>query len=264
MNDHCPVRPLPYCPVAVVAVCVWLLAGTAGGHAQPPAGDPVAAALATLSRLVPTAELFVYGAARAGVLDIVVEIPSARVSAGRWMNGAEVDVVANGPDGAVLGTATGTIAASSRSTLVSLPRPIGALGPWRVRAKVTSGKEALEDFMTLWGASPSAFVAAPIVYRASAAPRAVPRPVAEFQFHRTERVHLEWPVAGPLDSRAVRLLNAKGQPLGVEIALASPSPALLTGDFSLAAVAPADYVLDLTAARGGRSSRQLLAIRVLP
>ena len=57
------------------------------------------------------------------------------------------------------------------------------------------------------------------VFRANPGPRAPLRPVADFKFFRTERMHVEWAPTKPLDDRTARLLNRRGEPLAVPVAL---------------------------------------------
>src|SRR5439155_26463622 len=97
----------------------------------------------------------------------------------------------------------------------------------------------------------------PIVYRAASGPRSPLRPVADFQFRRTERVHIEWPVLGALDTRQARLRGRTGQPLAVSVTVSEPpsgEPAL-AADVNLAPLAPGDYVIEVTAGAGGVNER---------
>ena len=65
---------------------------------------------------------------------------------------------------------------------------------------------------------------------ASTAPRPDParplRPAADFQFRRTERVHIEWPMLKPFDDRQARLLGRTGQPLAVSVTVTTPPASL--------------------------------------
>jgi hypothetical protein len=86
-----------------------------------------------------------------------------------------------------------------------------------VNVKVTAGSERLEDRATIESASSGPLLGEPIAYRAAPGPRSPIRPVADFQFRRTERVHVEWPMLKPLDQRQARLLGKNGLPLAVAI-----------------------------------------------
>lgn len=71
---------------------------------------------------------------------------------------------------------------------------------------------------------------------------------------------------GPLDSRAARLLGTNGDALPVPVALSETSAvgrAVLALDLRLAALAPGDYLLEVTgSARGETTTDLLMAIRV--
>ncbi len=181
------------------------------------AAAPVADALNSLARLRPSAELYVYGARRAADLALVAEIPGAQVESGKWSQGGDVEADVTGPNGESLGPAKGRIEPMARGAVLAVPLPAGASGPWRVNVKVTAGNERLEERATIESAASGPLLGEPIAYRAAPGPRAPIRPVADFQFRRTERVHVEWPMLKPLDQRQARLLGKNGQPLAVGV-----------------------------------------------
>jgi hypothetical protein len=227
------------------------------------AAAPVADALNALARLRPAAELFVYGARRAADLALVAEIPSARVESGRWSKGADVEADLTGPKGEPLGTVKGRIEAMTRGTVLLVPLPAGATGPWRVNVKITADGERLEDAASIESAAAGTLLGEPIAYRAAPGPRAPIRAVADFQFRRTERVHVEWPMLKPIDQRVARLLGQAGQPLAVSTTVADTPGGSLAVDVNLAPLGPADYVLELVAASGRERERRLMAIRIV-
>jgi hypothetical protein len=104
------------------------------------------------------------------------------------------------------------------------------------------------------------------VFRATPSPRAPLRPVADYQFRRTERVHVEWPVARALDGRTARLLSRRGDALPVPVALterADGDRTVLAADVQLAALAEGDYVIEIVATQGSEKVQRLLAFRVV-
>ena len=85
-------------------------------------------------------------------------------------------------------------------------------------------------------------------------------------FRRTERLHLEWPIDAASDSRGARLLNRQGDPLPVPIIVterADGDRIVLVADLLLAPLAAADYIVELTAARGDKGQQQWFALRVV-
>jgi VWFA-related protein len=228
------------------------------------AAAPVADALNALARLRPSAELFVYGARRAADLALVAEIPSARIESGQWAQGGDVEADVTGPSGESLGTAKGRIEPTARGAVLAVPLPAGAAGPWRVNVKVSAGTERLEEGATIESAAAGPLLGEPIAYRAAPGPRSPIRPVADFQFRRTERVHVEWPVKKPLDQRQARLLGKNGLPLAVAVTLTeTPNTPALAADVNLAPLGPGDYVIEVTAGSGAAAETKFLAIRVV-
>jgi VWFA-related protein len=70
--------------------------------------------------------------------------------------------------------------------------------------------------------APPALIGEPIAYRV--APKQVPQKVSSFQFDRTERLRIEWPVLRTLDRRDVRLLDRAGRPLPVDLPVSRTRP----------------------------------------
>jgi hypothetical protein len=106
---------------------------------------------------------------------------------------------------------------------------------------------------------------APLVYRATPSSRSPLLPVAGYEFRRTERVHLDLPLARPLDRREARILGRSGQPMAVTVTLTErevEGRLLLGVDAILAPLAPGDYVIEITGAAGGDTGTRLVAIRV--
>ena len=93
-------------------------------------------------------------------------------------------------------------------------------------------------------------------------------PAGSFQFSRTERVHLEFPLAPDAKPGGARLLDKAGQPLNVPVTTAERSDAdsgqrWMTADLTLAPLAAGDYVIEATTnAAAPGEQRVMTAIRV--
>jgi len=222
--------------------------------------------LARLSRLRTDAKLFTAGVASSTALDVVVEIASPEFGSGRWTNGGTVKVeVTSKDEGAKPITAEAKLDPGSRGLLIKVPLTASGSTIWRIRTRVDGGGESLDDEIEI-PASGSAVVGEPTVFRANPGPRAPLRPVADFKFFRTERMHVEWTLAKPLDDRTARLLNRRGEPLAVPVALterADGDRQVLAADLTLAPLADGDYVIEVTASSGGAKIQKLLAFRVV-
>jgi hypothetical protein len=225
-----------------------------------PAGAAAVPREAALTILERASRLFVPYVAVAGKsLTVVAELSSASIQAGRWKDGAAVEVQAIGPNGEPLAAAKGRIEAGSYS--VAIPLTVGGVWPSRVTVALSAaGERPAEDWIKLEPPS-GALVGEAVASRAAS--RIAPRPVAAFEFARNERLHVEWPVLAPLDRREIRLLDRSGKPLPVELPLSEdPAKKALVLDMSLSGLPRGDYLIELTAGSGATVEHRLLAIRI--
>ena len=224
-----------------------------GASAVPTARETALVALERASR-----PFAVYAAMSGRWLTAVAELSAASIQAGRWKQGADVEVVAIGADGSTLATASGKMQAGSYATVI---RVEAAVRPARVTIQLHGeGERDAEDWVKL-DPPASTLVGDPLVYRA--ANRITTRPVAAFEFARNERIRVEWPVLATLDRREVRLLDRSGKPLPVEIPLAEdPRTHGAVVEMSLSGLGHGDFLIELTAGAGSVVERRLLALRV--
>lgn len=225
----------------------------------------VASELGRLARLRPDTELFAYAARSASDVTVVAELASRMLASGRWNEGAEARVaIANA--GAEALAATAKLEPGARGVLVRLPLP-GAAAPARVTVTLSGAAGTIEVPVEVGQAPADALVGDAVCLRGTPAPRVPMRPVADFQFRRSERMHVEWPALVPIDQRTVRLLDRRGQPLPLTVALTeqpgSASSPILAADLTLAPLAEGDYLVELTVGASGRTEQRLLAFRVV-
>lgn len=222
-------------------------------------------ALAVLARLQPTSEVFTYGAASSRELVLITEISSALTGSGKWTRGGDVKAAITGPNGETVGTASARIEPATRAALLRVPLSPGAIGPWRVTIQIAGTGESLEDRVSIDRTTIGPLLGVPLLYRAAPGPRSPIWPVADLEFRRTERVHIEWSLLKTPDQRQARLLNRTGQPLAVAVSLSEPPGAaqpMLAADVNLAPLSAGDYVIEVTAGAGPETERRLIAIRV--
>jgi hypothetical protein len=239
-------------------------AGRRDGPGPPSAAAPVGDALAVLARLRASEELFTYAVATAGEVVVTAEIASRLIELGRWARGADVRVTVRDLAGERAGAAGATIEPGARGALVRVPMPPGAAGPWHVEVRVEGEAGRLDDRLDVRPAA-GRLLGEPVLYRAPPAARAPLRPVADFQYRRVERVHIEWPILGPLDRRDVRVLDRRGQPLSIGATVTERATAgrpMLTADVTLGPLTDGDYVIEVVAGQGTETERQFVAIRV--
>jgi VWFA-related protein len=224
----------------------------------------VAEAIGRLSRVDADAGVAASGVARAGVFDLVVQIADREWNQGRWRDGADVrvDVVS---DAGGKQSATARLEAGRRSVEVRVPRDAADRGPWHAFVNVAAGNAGQLDDRIEIDAPGDGLLSAPRVTRAPAMPRASFEPVAALEFRRGDRVHVEWPLRAPVDRRAVRVLDRRGQPLALGAAMtdaSSESGASVAVDLNLAAMAEGDYVFEVEVGADEKTERALVPFRV--
>lgn len=225
--------------------------------------SPIDLAVGGLSRLRPDTDLYVHTTLVGTRVTTFAEIGAAPVARGALAKDAVLEVTATGADGAAIGTTEVPVTAAMRAAAATIEVP-AALSAVTVTARVRTGAGTFEskapttrDDGTVLGAG--------LTYRATPSARSPLVPVASHQFRRTERVHMEWPVAGPLDSREARLLGRNGEPVAITITLTEierDGRPVLALDGLLAPLAPGDYVFEVKAGAAGKSQTRLVAIRI--
>ena len=164
----------------------------------------VVAALDVLSHSRPSAQFNDYAALAGPTLTVVVEVPSAAVDAGRWSDGASLEVIADADNGDTTAMGRGRLPANGRALLripVTGPQP-----PSKVMVRVRATGESLVERLTL-PTEPGKLIGDPLGYRSG--PRGLSTPVGLFEFARDEKVRLDWPLLGKVDSVDARLLDRR-------------------------------------------------------
>ena len=238
----------------------------AGAPAVSAGPNPVALALGALARIRPSSELFVdatLGAQPDGRLTVVAEVSGAQLARGVLAKGGTLDVTLTGPGGAALGTTQLTLAPAARGGVVVMDVPAGT-NTVTVAVKLRDANVVF-DARTDVSRDTGLVFGSPLVYRATPSSRSPLLPVAGFEFRRTERVHVDWPLTRSLDRREARILGRNGQPMLVTVSLTErevEGRLLLGLDAVLGPLAPGDYIIEITGTAGSATETRLLAIRV--
>jgi len=222
--------------------------------------EAVVNALEPLTRLRPSAQFHGYGAVSPKAVTVTIEVPPAAVAAGRWSDGAALDLIAETADGTAVGMGRGRLPSNGR-TVIAVPLD-GTGAPSNVMVRVRAEGETVTQKIELVR-NPSALVGDPLAYRSG--PRGLNLPVASFVFARDERVRLDWPTYARLDAYEARLIDRFGLPLRLRVALQSQQVGTayqLTTEIAFAPLARGDYVIELTASAGPVTETRLLALRV--
>jgi VWFA-related protein len=235
-----------------------LSASRSGAPAGPP--PPVAAALDALSRLRTSTQFFTYGAVAGQALTVVIEVPPAAVKAGRWKDGAALEVLAETAGGDVVGTSRARLMPNGRA-VVRVPIE-GLDSPATVFVRLRAEGESVVERTTV-APGPPTLVGDPQAYRSG--PRGLAIPVALFEFSRDERLKLDWPALAKLDRAEIRLLDRIGQPVKHRVAVEEQDGAggrHLVANLSFTALGRGDYVLELAATAGSATENKFIAFRV--
>jgi len=249
-----------------------LAASRAAAPPIPVAAVAVGSAMNALSRLRPDTKFSINVAAIASgpsrtisTIWIAGELP-ASPAANVWSRGGTVslDIRAGGASA----TARVPLAPGERAfaVAVKLPAPVPG-GPLDVRATLTGtdpDSERLSDMLSLDLAAASM---QPMIFRRGPATGNRLVPAASFQFSRTERAHLEFPLAADAKPAEGRVLDKAGQALAVPVTVGERADdqtgqRWLTADIALAPLASGDYAIEVTMASAGSEQKLVTAIRV--
>jgi VWFA-related protein len=223
----------------------------------PPAPSAYEKALVALERA--SRPFAVYTASAGKQLTVVTELSAASILAGKWKDGADVEIVATGAGGESVGTARGRIEPGASSTSTTVPATTAP--PARVTVRLKGAAEPAASDWIVTEPATATLIGDAVAFRTG--PRAPTRPVATFEFARNERVRAEWPVLTPLDRREVRLLDRTGKALPVDLPLAeNPATKAVVVEMSLSGLGRGDYLIELTAGAGGITEKRLVAIRI--
>jgi hypothetical protein len=187
-----------------------------------------------------------------------------------WTVGELVDRIPGGDLEAVLMTAAGEILTSARgriapgttSAIVTvMPGQAVQGGDYvvRVRSQSPAGTETVSMPVMLPAASQSSGA---VFIRRGPSTGNKEMPTADLRFRRSERLRVEVPATA--DVAGARLLDRTGKPLAIPVAAATRTDAdgsrWATGELALAPLAPADYVVEISA----NGIRTMAAFRVVP
>ncbi len=233
-----------------------------------PFDSEVNAAVRAIAPGTETRHLFTDAVVDGRQLTIATEIASSDLDAGKWQQGADVEVRVTRGAGDLVTSGHAQIAPLARGALLRLPLDPQAVagGLLHVNVRVTSGSDWLEDGVDA-EVDRGGLLGAPLVFRAGSSPRSPLEAVAQFEFSRTERMHVEWPELQTVTDPRARLLRSTGEPLGVTLPVGETQDAAsqaLTLDMPLSSFAPGEYVIELTAKHDAATTRKLVAFQVVP
>jgi len=254
---------------------------SAGQTAARPGGAPaqptsVRDALSRLPGGRTRPQLFLQAAGGAGFVQATVELDRAVVAAPEWAGGATVRVEVGPATIAsnVPSTSSEEIALEAGKRVFALRHPARDLlppGQYQVRAQVRSDGVRIPLTLSTIVTVPAADA---LLGSAAVASRRGPgtgrlfEPTADPRFRRTERLMVETPVIARDATVTARLLNRLGQPMAVPVTLGerldeSLQLRVALAEIALAPLAMGEYVVEVTATRGGQSATVAYGFRVI-
>jgi len=230
------------------------------GPAPPPA--PSDDALAELKRLRPGAPIHTRGSVVGGTLTLVTELTAPEIEAGRWKDGADVQVVVTAASGETVAMSKGRIEPGARAAVMRIPIE-KAPGPFNATLRIRSAAHGTVDDSLAVARRTGAF-GDPLIFRLATPSQ--PRPAGSVFFRRTERMQVRWPITGTLTQPTGRILGRDGVPLELALPISEKEEdgvRYVVADLNLAPLTQAEYVLEVQGAgAGGVTDSARLAFRV--
>jgi VWFA-related protein len=157
------------------------------------------------------------------------------------------------------------IAPGQRGFVASVPLRVPATGPIDIRVRVSGGEGQLPltDAVRIDAASG---ISSPLMFRRGPATGNRQEPAGHPRFSRTERVRFEAALGGDARVETGRILDKNGTATEVPVTLSERTDTAgqrwSVSDVVLAALAPGDYLIELSGRLEGRAQRVLAAFRV--
>jgi VWFA-related protein len=258
------------------------LKATDAANAPPP--DPAALALQSalnvLDRGRPDRVILLRGAwtwpapaqaARDATLVVVAELDPAAARQPGWQEGGELSASILDLDGRTLASASAKLSAAARSCLIRFADVPLAPGEYLARVKaqwsVLTTTEQVRISVPDGSPGSATVLGQPIVFRRGPYSGAGFQPTADLRFRRAERIRVDVPLAGSVESVTAQLLDRKGQPLPVPVTTGQHEEEgrrFVTAELALAPLALSDYVIEVSVRRGDKTDKVLTAIRIVP
>jgi len=247
-------------------------ARTAAAAPVPPAAAAVNTAMSSLSRLRPdwrfsmnAVPMAKAGSKTVSTIWIAGEVPQGQAGSAFAAGGTvSLDVRA----GTSTGSARVTLAAGERTFAVpvTLSSPVDS-GALDVRAALNANDPTASPFSDILRMDLATSLGQPMVFRRGPSTGNRLLPAGSFQFSRTERVRLEFPISADAKLGTGRLLDKAGQPVTVPVTIGERTDAQsgqrwMTADVILAALGASDYVIEITTGPAEAQQKVMTAIRV--
>ena len=222
------------------------------------------AALSTAGRELPMRLHATAGWTPANVATVWAVAETGRAAQEDWAGGGQADAMLVDASGRTVATGRAQIAPGGTTARIALTSSTLAAGEYQLQIRTKGARAAAPGSDVLRISVPAAPQAASaLFFRRGPTTANRDMPTADLRFRRSERVRVDVPTPAA-DAVTARVLDRNGNPLPIPVAAAvrddPDGSRWQSAEVSLAPLAPADYLVELTTAAG----RTLLAFRVIP
>jgi VWFA-related protein len=200
-----------------------------------------------------------------------MDIAAARDVA--WSAGAEASITVTSASGQAMASGQAKVSSVARAFLLHLTPDLPA-GEYLVRARLQGrpggGADASQQVRVIVPdahGNLATVLGQALLFRRGPFSGAGFQPTADLRFRKAERIRVDVPRAGPVDTVDARLLDRRGQPLPIPVATSQRDEGgmrLATAEVALAPLALGDYLIEVSARCGERQDKVLAAVRIVP
>jgi VWFA-related protein len=200
-----------------------------------------------------------------------MDVAAARDMA--WSTGAEASITVTSAGGQTVASGQAKVSTVARAFLLHLAPDLAA-GEYLVRARLQGrlggGADASQQVRVIVPdahGNLATVLGQALLFRRGPFSGAGFQPTADLRFRKAERIRVDVPLAGRVDAIDARLLDRKGQPLPIPVATSKRDEGgvrLATAEVALAPLALGDYLIEVSARRGERQDKVLVAVRIVP
>jgi VWFA-related protein len=233
----------------------------------PDALKTVTAAMARLARIQPDQRFSIHvtpvPAADGGRITSAWVAGEIHGAPEEFARGGTINVIQKG--GATGGSVIAELKPGERAFLVKLPLDVASAAAIDIDARLTPTGAGipLSDVVKVT-AEPGALE--PLLFKRGLSTGNRLQPTSRFEFSRTDRMQLQFPLSGDVKPGTGRFLDRNAQPLQIPVQVGEKQDAdgqrWLTADATLAALGAGDYVIEVTILKSGGEQRVLTAVRV--
>jgi VWFA-related protein len=206
------------------------------------------------------------------LLWVIGELDLAAARLPDWAQGQATITVASSA-GDTVASDRATVSPTSRGFVVWVPGAALKPGEYLVRVRLQGRQGSLADTseqvrVVVPDAKASASCLGDLLlFRRGPYTGVAYQPTADVRFRKAERVRVDVPLASAPEAVTSRVLDRKGQPLSLPVTIGQREEGgvrFATAEVALAPLAPADYVIEVSARYGTREEKVIAAIRIIP